>query len=75
MLREMFATCQGLMSNGKFGVNFKNFKRIFEVNFPLATDVQMCQLYRDSYMVGNGGVTSESFYAAATDMHFFIKYL
>jgi hypothetical protein len=83
MLRETFGACQSLQSNGKFGVSFKNFKKIFEINFPKASDLEvpnphrskMCTLYRDSHMLGGGGVTAETFFAAATESDFFLQWL
>lgn len=41
MLRDTFASFSTLQPNGKFGVNFKNFKKVFEANFPNATDLEV----------------------------------
>jgi hypothetical protein len=73
MLKEVFSACMSVQSNGKSGVTYKNFKKIFSSNFPDVGDPEICSLFRESYMCGEGVVTAESFFTAASESCFFVK--
>lgn len=73
MLKEVFSACVSVQSSGKSGVTHKNFKKIFSSNFPDVCDSEICALFRESFMCGDGVVTAESFFTAASENCFFIK--
>ncbi|CAD8122365.1 unnamed protein product [Paramecium sonneborni] len=75
VLKEMFHSCLSLQSFGKYGVNYRNFRKIFQFNFPTSSEVEICSLFREAHMCGDGIVTAESFFTAATEQNFFIKQL
>ncbi|CAD8110683.1 unnamed protein product [Paramecium primaurelia] len=75
VLKEMFHSCLSLQSFGKYGVNYKNFRKIFQFNFPTSSEIEICTLFREAHMCGDGIVTAESFFTAATEQNFFIKQL
>ena len=45
------------------------------MNFVEATELDIAELYRDAYSIGNGSVTIDGFYAIAHETGFFLKYL
>ncbi|CAD8209937.1 unnamed protein product [Paramecium pentaurelia] len=73
MLKEVFSACISVQSSGKSGVTYKNFKKIFQSNFPDVPDQEICSLFRESFMCGDGVVTAESFFTAASESCFFVK--
>ena len=54
---------------------FNAFKKIFELNFPEASQLEMSQLYRETYSACGGNISPEGFFAVASDLNFFIKYI
>lgn len=75
-LREAFIASSSIGANsGKLCINFFNFRKILEMTFPDLSDTEIAELYRNSYSVGLGAVTADSFFAVATEFNLFIKFL
>ena len=54
-------------------VSFENFKKILQFNWPQLTDLEICELFRESWGVGQGSVNAEAFFTVANENKFFIK--
>lgn len=54
-------------------VSFENFKKIIQFNWPQITDLETAELFRETWGIGQGGVTAEAFFTLASENRFFIK--
>lgn len=74
LLEELFSS-KLHKEDEKETVNFENFKKIIQFNWPQITDLETAELFRESWGIGQGSVNSESFFAVANENKFFIKTL
>lgn len=76
LLKETFLAASSVNGlSGKFCIAFPAFRKILLMNFPESTDSEIASLYREAYSLGTGSVTIDSFYVAALDSNYFLKYL
>ena len=74
LLEELFNSKMH-RDDDKETVSFENFKKILQFNWPQLTDLEVSELYRETWGVGQGAVNAESFFAVANETKFFIKTL
>ncbi|KRX07567.1 hypothetical protein PPERSA_11116 [Pseudocohnilembus persalinus] len=74
-LQEAFQAVQTIDKTGKFNVNFINFRKVLEVTFHNATSLEIANMYREAYAIGQGRVQIENFYTVANQSGFFLKFM
>ena len=75
LLKEVFLAQSTLGFEQQISVTFRAFKNICELNYPAATDLDVAELYRECYNIGQGCVNIDSFYTIASDTNFFTSQL
>ena len=75
LLKEGFQVIQTIGGNGKFVIEFNNFKKFIQMSYPRATQLDIAQLYRETYSTGQGQVNVENFFTVAQETGFFIRNL